>query len=246
MKNLKRVEQINKLLAYALGIRPDEFGLVCDEQGWFEMGAVERAINEQEDAPRIRRGAILEAVTILGPAGANIEIDGEQKKVRAKAPEFSHPSSPATDLPVLLYTATREKTWPVIFEKGIFPAGFPQVILSPEKEMAVRLGRRIAPFVLLTVNTDQALEQGASFYSRGPLLFVTGFVPATCVLGPPLPKEKPQAKKAKKPEPAAAPPTWGSFSPDPATLPGAPQKPPKGRQKRGWKEEARKQRRKGG
>ncbi|MDI6797543.1 MAG: hypothetical protein QMD09_11380 [Desulfatibacillaceae bacterium] len=195
MKNLKYIEKTNKLLAYALGIRPDEFGLICDEQGWFDIKEVERAINEQEDAPRIRRGAIPEAVSILGQEKAEIVIDGEQKRVRAKAPEFSHPASPATDLPVLLYTATREKTWPVIVEKGIFPAGFPLVILSPEKEMAIRLGRRIAPFVILTVNTSQALEQGASFYSRGPLLFVTDFVPSSCVFGPPLPKEKPETKK---------------------------------------------------
>ncbi len=93
----------------------------------------------------------------------------------------------------------------------------PPIVVTADQEMALSRGRRIDPEpVLLTIHTATAQEMGALFKQYGETLYLTAYVPADAISGPPLPKEEPQRKKAKtKPRPQ----TPGSFALKPQRQP---------------------------
>jgi len=97
-------------------------------------------------------------------------------------------------------------------DKGIFPLGRRHVILSSEKKLAEKMGKRIdrTP-VILTVQTQKSYNHGVVFLQAGELLFIADTIPVGCFTGPPLPKEIPEVKKEatlKKEKPKSLPGTF--------------------------------------
>jgi putative RNA 2'-phosphotransferase len=142
-----------------------------------------------------------------------------ENRIRARDRSHLALPSPAETPPKLLFTCVRRKAYPVALERGVFPGNFQLVILSSDKEMALRIGRRSdgAP-VLLTVSVQQALENEVRFLSAGGSLFLAEELPPACFTGPPLRKvhEEINPKEPQKPPPAPKMP--GSFFPDPADI----------------------------
>ncbi len=197
-------EQLAKFLSYILERRPDEFGLILDQDGYVKIKELLKAVGEVEGWRYARRGAIEEVrVTLPNPP---IEMDDH--RIRAKNRDRLPKQGLATDLPKLLYTCVRRKAHRVVLEKGIFPQGYPQVILSSNQKMAERMGRRAdSSPILLTVQTRASADAGVVFHQAGETLFLADFIPSDGFTGPPIPKEK---AEMKKPEPK----TPGSFFPD--------------------------------
>jgi putative RNA 2'-phosphotransferase len=113
--------------------------------------------------------------------------------------------------------------------------------------MAGRIGRRRDQKpVLLEVMADAAQNEGGTFYPFGNL-YLSSEIPARFIAGPPVPKEildgrrDTEPKKEKiMPRPAVL--TPGTFPLKPAMDPD-PYRRAKGKKRKGWKEEARKVRR---
>ena len=90
--------------------------------------------------------------------------------------------------------------------------GRSRVILSSSSDMALRMGRRKdAQPVLLTVNVQKMLEQGAVFQQLGRNLYLTEYVPVGCFSCPPLAKQRPKPQKEESPAPADLQKTPGAF-----------------------------------
>jgi putative RNA 2'-phosphotransferase len=207
--------QLARMLAYILGRRPDEFGLVTDLQGFVKIKDLLKALNEEEGLRHVRRGNLEEIIVAM--PDAPIEI--QENRIRAKDRTHLTLQAPADTLPKLLFTCVRRKAYPVVLERGISPGGFPLVVLSSEKEMALRIGRRSdgAP-VLLTVSVQQSREAQVRFLSAGGSLFLSEEIPPGCFTGPPLRRvheEMPvPGPKTSKPAPKQP----GSVFPDPADI----------------------------
>jgi len=243
MGHKRTPKQLAKLISYMLGRRPDEFGLVPDANGFVKIKELLKAIGEEEGLRYVRRFHINEIlVTLPDPP---IEISANL--VRAKSREHLPERIPVTAPPKLLYTCVRQKAYPFVLNKGIFPLGRGHVIFSSEKKMAEKIGKRIdhTP-VLLIVQTQKAGNNGVVFFQAGDLLFLAETIPFGCFTGPPLPKEKPELKKAEAPK-----------KEKPKSLPGTflmdltEEKDRKKRSKRerkrkeiGWKKERKKMKRK--
>ena len=248
----KRPETLNKFLAYVLGRRPDELGLFPDQEGWVKVKDLVRALSEEDGWKHVNKAHLKEvAFTLDTPS---IELDQEMVIIRAVEWDPAYYRGEARDLPKLLYVGVRTKTYSEIDKKGIFPVGAPFVILCREEEMAYRIGkRRDGNPITLTVNTAMAQELGVVFYEAGELLLTADFIPKGCFTGPPLPKvEEMAAKKPAKPKPATDPAlSMGTFALDLEGEFGKGYgkgkenafKKKGGRQKRSWKEDARRQRR---
>ena len=208
MGQLKSPKQLAKFISYMLGRRPDEFGLVPDTDGFVKIKELLKAICEEEGFRYVRRFHIDEIlITLPDPP---IEIS--DNLVRAKSREHLPERIPASNPPKLLYTCIRRKAHPFVMDKGIFPIGRGHVILSLEKELAEKMGKRIdhTP-VLLTVQTQKSGNNGVVFFQAGDLLFIADTIPVGCFTGPPLPKEKPEPKKedtSKKEKPKSLPGTF--------------------------------------
>jgi len=208
MNKRKSPKQLAKFISYMLGRRPDEFGLVPDTKGFVKIKELLKAIGEEEGFRYVRRFHINEILFTL----PDPPIEISDKLVRAKSREHLPERKPASNPPKLLYTSVRRKAYPFVMDKGIFPIGRGHVILSSEKKLAEKIGKRIdrTP-VLLTVQTQKSGNNGVAFFQAGDLFFITDTIPVGCFTGPPLPKEKPVPKKEdtlKKEKPKSLPGTF--------------------------------------
>jgi putative RNA 2'-phosphotransferase len=175
-----------------LGRHPDEFGLVPDGDGFIKLKEFLQAISEEDGWSYVRRQHLDEIRLTLPDPAIEMEADSIRAKNRDQLPR----PTPVQNLPKLLFTCVRRKAHPVVLDKGVFPAGRPQVVLSVSSEMAVRMGKRKDPLpVLLTVNARKMSDLGFVFQQLGRTLYLTESVPVDCFSSPPLAKQRPKPQK---------------------------------------------------
>ena len=201
-------KQLAKFLNYVLSRRPDEFGLVTDKEGFVKIKELIKATIEEEGLKYVRRSHINEIMITLPNHGLEVA----ENLIRAINREHLPKQSFALDPPKLLYTCVREKAYPYVLDKGIMPTGFSKVILSSNRDLAQRMGRRSdTAAVLLTVQVNQSEVKGVVFFTAGESLFLADYIPPECFSGPPLPKDLPDTRKADKPQKEPAKMPAGSF-----------------------------------
>ena len=209
MGRQKGPKQLEKLISYILGRRPDEFGLVLNDQGFVRLKDLLKAISEEPGWGYVRLHHIQEVLMTSYEKLFVIDNDKIKAVFCDNAPIYEEEIVP----PKLLYHCVRPKAYPVVSRRGIIPLGQPQIYLAKTEELAKRMGKRRAPVpVLLTVLAQKACKAGVKFSKRGDLIYITDHVPVGYFNGPPLPKEK--KKEAPKPKKPVAIPekTSGSFT----------------------------------
>ena len=240
-KHQIRVDSLTRLLIYILGHNPDEFGLVPDHDGYVSYKELIQAIHEEQGWGYVRRGHIREI--LLSNDRVCFEYDEERIRARERTWHLDVEPSPG-DLPKILFIAVRRRAHPHVMEKGLRSIQGRYLPLSQDEAMALRIGRRRDQKpVMIEVRAHQAKKEGVLFIPFGQLFLATD-IPAEYVSGPPVPKEV-----LKTPEPESDIQRHkildfqaGTFLLDPDRDP-APHRRQKGKKKKGWKEDARKLRR---
>lgn len=241
----KDLKKMAKFLDYALGRNPDEFGLVPDKDGFIKLKELLKALNEESGWRHLHKNHLNElSVCHVEPP---IEIVGTS--IRATDRDRLPKPRSVYDLPRLLYTCVRTRAYPVVLEKGLFQGRETWIVLSPDKEMALRIGRRIdlSP-VLLTINVQKVREAQIDILAFGQTLFLAPQIPVGSFTGPALPKEKSVKKEKKQPSEfkvPLSPPTPGSFfiDTDRENKISVAKNKAKGKKEKGWKEERRREKR---
>lgn len=209
MAKAKSPQSLAKLITYILGRRPDEFGLVTDTEGFVKIKELLKAITEEEGWKYVRRIHLDEILYSL--PDPPFEILGKQ--IRAKHRDQLVRSDPVPKLPKLLFTSIRKRAYRSVLDKGIFPTGYYQVVLSSSRDLAQRMGERTDQDpVVLCVHVQKSIENGVRFYQTGESLFLAESIPAGCFTGPPLPKEKTEPKKPDIADEASQPKMAGSYA----------------------------------
>ena len=207
----KNPEKLAKILSYALGRNPDEFGLVPDAEGFVKIKELLKALHEEEGWGFVRRAAIDDVLFTLAAPPVEIVDDRIRAIQRAHLTERDYEPDP----PTLLYTCARQRAYPVVLRKGLFPMGRRHVLLAATEALALKIGKRTdADPVLLTVNTAMAQDSGCLFMRASERLFLCRFIPTGCFQGPALPKEKKTAGKEAASTPPKRSETPGSYFPD--------------------------------
>ena len=239
-----RREDLTRLMIYILGYRPDEFGVVPGPGGYVPYKELLQAIHEEPGWGYVRRSHFNEV--LMGNDRSLFEYD--DKRIRAMKREWTFDLGNLPDtLPKILFIAVRGRAHPHIMEKGLLSNPDKFLSLSSEKEMAMRIGRRRDQNpVLLEVLAQQAEKSGVPFYPFGDLLLAKE-IPAGFLSGPPVSPDEgvvpgQRAHRTEKSTPDFTP---GSFFLDPERL-ASPRPRTKGKKRKGWKEEARKLRKKRG
>ncbi|MCP4104632.1 MAG: hypothetical protein GY749_03695 [Desulfobacteraceae bacterium] len=211
MGQKKSPEQLAKFLSYVLGRRPDEFGLIPDEDGYVKIKDLLKAMCEEEGWGYVRKAAVDEVLFTL----PNPPVEIMDNNIRAKNREKLSERALAQNLPKLLYTCVRRRAHAFVMENGISPTGYSHVILSSSSDMARRIGKRIDQEpVELIVQVQNSEKQRVVYYEAGETLFLAEFIPAGCFTGPPLPKQKPETQKKDAEEAPQRQKFPGSFFPD--------------------------------
>lgn len=208
MVQQKSIKQLSKFISYVLGRKPYEFGLVPEQDGFVKIKELIKAFCEEDGLKYVRRFHIDEILMTL----PNPPIEIKDNLIRAKNRDKLPRHTLAQNLPKLLYTCVRRKAYPFVVEKGISPMGFSQVILSSDRNMAERMGKRIDPMpIVLAVQTRKSLDKGIVFYQAGDTLFLAESILPGCFTGPSLPKQKPAYIKKESPEEHASQKSPGSY-----------------------------------
>ncbi len=231
-----RVQDLSRLLNYILGHRPDEFGVVPDPDGYLSYKELLWSIHEETGWGYVKEGDIREV--LMGEGRSLFEAD--ENRIRALDRRWHIEEASPVTVPKILYCAVRKRAHAHVMEKGLSSRILP---LSPSPEVALRIGRRRDPKpVLLEILTTAAHQKGVSFSVLGSL-YLTHDVPAECISGPPVEQEPPrrEVKPAGEERAGGRKPDFmpGSFLLDPQRDP-APHRQFKGKKHKGWKENARK------
>ncbi len=206
----KSLKHLSKFMAYLLGRKPHDFGLVPDENGYIKIKDFLKALCEETDFRHIRRSD-LDEILLTSPEPPFEICD---HLIRATDRKHLPGIVPAVQPPKLLYTCVRQKAHQFTMEKGIFPVGNTQVVLASDSEMATRIGKRFDKEpVMLTVQVAKSIEQGQDFHQVGQKIYLADTIPVGCFTGPALPKEKPINKKQVASD-IKVDPTPGSYMPD--------------------------------
>ena len=239
-----RVDSLARFLIYILGYRPDEFGLVPDKKGYVTFKELLQAIHEETDWRYVRDSHINEV--LLGKDRDLFQAGDKRIRVldRKWRSDFETSERPA---PGLLFTPVRRKAHPVVMEKGLKANEGKYIILSPDKEMALRIGRRRdqSP-VLLEIPASQAEKKGVLFQPFG-CLYLSPAVPSRFISGPPVSREILERQKVKEAKKETIQKEQSDFAPGTFVLNAErdpdPRRKAKGKKRKGWKENARKMRR---
>jgi len=240
MKLPRQLETLAKLLAYVLGHRPDEFGLVLAADGSVPLKQLHQALINEPGWGFVRRHHLDQVVSLLDPPAFAVA----EERIRCLNPGPLPPRRPGESPPPLLYLALPPKAQQRVWQEGLQAPAGGELLLARRKDTAVKLGRRRAPApVLVTIQAQAAAKAGATFTGYGEEFFLALSIPRPFLQlpAPPEPAEKPKTAK-----PLPPPPTPGTFRLELPT-PGA--KPPPRRGKKAeppWKAGARALRKKRG
>jgi putative RNA 2'-phosphotransferase len=189
-----------KTLLYTLARNPAEFGLVPDDAGWVSTKELIKAYSQEEGLRWVRESMVKDAAQRL----ALNELELVERRIRAKERGYARPNY-GVEPPAHIFVAVRRKAWPALSKRGLDSGpDRPAWVFSSNKERAMLLGkRRDQDPVLVTVQAAQAMDQGSVFAGWGEDLFLADWVPASCLMGPPINEKlfppKPQPKRKKEP-----------------------------------------------
>ncbi len=232
------------MLTYILAYRPDEFGLVPDGEGFVRYKDLLKALHEEDGWRYVRHSHINEM--LMGEDRERFETREERIRSRNRHWTMEHYSD--LPLPGLLYAPIRKRAHPVVMERGLKAEAGSFLALSPDREMALKIGRRKDQHpVLLEIPAANAKRKGVRIFPFGDL-FLSPEIPAHFISGPPPPKdpiekEEKKTHKRRKTVTDGEIPSPGTFILDPQRDPD-PSRRSKGKKRKGWKEAARKTRRK--
>jgi putative RNA 2'-phosphotransferase len=238
-KHIRKVDSLARLMRYILGNRPDEFGLVPDRQGFIPIKELLKVIHEEPSMAYVRESHLTEV--ILQDKEGLFEI--AERKIRSKKRGFAPPAEKdaLANPPKLLFKGVKRKAYPSVLTHGLVPALGDHVVMTTDRELAARIANRQDQRpMIVEIRAQAAGESGTAFFAFGDCLYVADTIPARFINGPPLPKDVSEQREPARPREDFMP---GSFlinlDQDHDTT-----RQYKARKKRGWKEEARKLRRK--
>lgn len=225
-------------MLYILAHRPDEFGLVPDAEGFVTYKELLWAFHEEPGWGYVRKGHINEVLSGKDRALFQPNENGIRALERRWHLDLENPLLVP---PKILFVAVRRKAHLAVMEKGLAASGGKYIVLSSDREVAERIGRRRDQRpVVLEIMAAPAQEAGVLFHAFGNL-FLTDQVPARFINGPPISKKDgktPERKGEGKGLDFEA----GTFVLDVNKDPD-PSRRTRGKKQKGWKEEARRIRR---
>ncbi len=201
-RELKRLE---KILFAMLGRQPEAFGIVMDGGGWISIKELHQALMEEAGFSRITPKGLTQFFSLYRPE----KFEWQENRVRV-SPESQRPDltiyNEATP-PELLYVSIRPKAHAHVIARGLQSSNNKKwIILSTEKEMALKIGKRRDkdPIIaeIMAIKSDKA---GVVFRRAGRGLYLVESLDPQWMNIPPLPpvreKDKHREPKSSKAKP---------------------------------------------
>jgi putative RNA 2'-phosphotransferase len=240
-KPFHQTDKLSKFLTYMLGRRPDEFGIVPNSDGFVRIKELLQALHEEQGWRHVRQAHLNEVLIV--PEKPIIEIT--DARIRAFDISLLPVVDQPDDLPKLLYIAIRPRAYPVALDRGLSAIPGQHLILSSEKEMAMRMGRRVdSNPTLLAVQVSESVQNGTCFQKYGRILFLADRIYPGTFSGPSLSKPKAGTTASHVATDTPQTRTPGSYFPELESIQPAKQHPPGANRRKEpqWKKDRRRAR----
>jgi len=174
----RRLVKLSKFLSLILRHQPERFALELDEEGWAQLPEVMEILRGLPNFRWVTRADVMAVVEGETDAKSRFQVEG--KRIRARyghsiaQPIRYEPCVP----PPILYHGTSPDALQVIRREGLRPMERQYVHLSPDAEMAVRVGARHdeRPVVVIVRATD-ARAAGVEFYWADETVYLAKRIP---------------------------------------------------------------------
>jgi putative RNA 2'-phosphotransferase len=174
----KLKNRCSKFISLILRHSPTKFGIVLDEEGFCPISDLNMVLQNNPSFEWVRRSDIEQIVAECPKQRFEIVND----KIRARyGHSFMKIAYVAKQPPRYLLHGTHQSALPSILEQGILKMNRQYVHLSESEEFARIAGQRRGKLVLLTIDTEQALQGGIQFYYVGNEVWLSDDIPPNCI-----------------------------------------------------------------
>lgn len=175
----KQEESLSKFMSKILRHSPDAFGITLDQEGFCKLDDFVSAIRNEARWSSIQNSDIEQVVRHCKKqryeiVGAFIRANYGHSVERITYKEAKPPA--------LLFHGTNTKVSNIILAEGLKPMGRQYVHLSESLDFATLAGKRRGELAILHVNTELALSLGVSFYLANNGVWLSDFIPPSCIL----------------------------------------------------------------
>lgn len=175
----KELKHISKFISLVLRHKPETIGLVLDEKGWANVGAlIEKMTANGESVDRV----MLETIVTTNDK-QRFAFNEDKTKIRANqghSLEIDLNLKPIVP-PVILYHGTAETNLKGIMNIGLIKKSRQHVHLSSTIETAKAVGSRHGKPIVLTINALKMHQDGFLFYLSDNQVWLTDAVPVNYI-----------------------------------------------------------------
>jgi putative RNA 2'-phosphotransferase len=171
-----RLVSLSKFLSLMLRHQPHKFGLTLDAEGFAPLEDVLRALRAH--APEVTADELRAVVELVEPDKKRFTIVDQDIRANYGHSLDERIRHAAAIPPPILLHGTTEATARIILREGLSPMRRQYVHLTDDRALAMRVGARRGPPVLLTVDALVAHEAGVAFYRANESFWLADSVPA--------------------------------------------------------------------
>lgn len=167
MLNKKQQKILSQTLSHVLRHEPWLYELELDEHGFVEVVDILTAINStlNKELPLVSPEDIAQVITSSEKKRHEIVDDKVRALYGHSLPGLIAKTKFIPDASMALYHATSPEAALSIMQQGLLPMDRQYVHLSPNKDIALEVGRRKCKKpVLLVINTEVAVKEGSHFF----------------------------------------------------------------------------------
>lgn len=166
---------ISKYMSLILRHQPEVIGIELDAHGWADVDALLAGIGREYT---IDREILEEIVRSDSKQRYSFNEDGTMIRANQGHSIQVDVELPVAEPPETLYHGTAERFADSIETQGLLPRSRLYVHLSPDAEMAEKIGRRHGRPVIYLVDAGQMHRDGYTFYLSVNGVWLTKVVPA--------------------------------------------------------------------
>lgn len=172
----------SKFLSLILRHKPQEIGLMLDENGWADVDELIRLANRH--GTRLSRALVDRVVADNDKQRFALSDDGQRIRANQGHSVAIDLALPPTQPPELLYHGTAAHSVDSIRSGGLRSAGRRHVHLSPDAATATRVGQRHGRPVVLVIRARDMVAEGHEFFRSDNGVWLTERVPAKFIRFP--------------------------------------------------------------
>lgn len=176
--NTQERKELSTFMSLILRHKPKEFQITLSEEGYTSLTSLLRAVHTKRRWQHIELSHIKEVTEKCNKQRFEIKDDYIRARYGHSKPSIQYE---AKTPPATLIHGTHETVVSDILQSGLKKMGRQYVHLSETYNFATLSGQRRGNVMYFLVDTKKAMKQGVTFYHAGGEVWLTKFVPPSCI-----------------------------------------------------------------